>query len=85
MIIDFPRHFTLNIEHNPHKSNYQTIEEYIENLDLKDAITAEDLKKCKEMDSLWHFQWYPDTPIGFHVILAYSLERCLELSKENTL
>lgn len=75
-----PKHHSLSIEHNPHKSSYQTILQYIETWDhLKDCITPEDLVICIERNELWHFQWYPNTPISFELILSYSFERCLEL------
>ncbi len=78
-----PKHHTLSIEHNPHKSGYETVQKYIENWDhLKDSISKEDLAICIEKDELWHFQWYPNTPISFNVVLSYSFERCLELSAE---
>ncbi len=77
-----PKHYTLSIEHNPHKICYETVEKYIDHYEhLQEAISQEDLKICKERDELWQLQWYPDTPIGFHVILSYSLQRCLELSE----
>ncbi len=79
----FPKHHTLSIEHNPHKSSYESIRQYLDTYEhLQGAISAEDLIICIERDELWHFQWYPHTPISFNVILSYSLERCIELANE---
>ena len=79
----FPKHYTLSIEHNPHKSFYETVKRYIDDYEhLKEAITDEDLAICIERDELWSLQWYPITPISSYIIASYSLERCLELSNE---
>ena len=81
--MDFPKHLTMNICKNNHKNYYESIEQYFESFDkFKDDISEEDLKICIDKDELWEFQWYPDTPMGFHKVISYSLERCLKLAKE---
>lgn len=78
-----PKHYTITIEHNPHKSCYNNVQEYIDMWDhFIDCITPEDLKICIQRNELWSVQWYPNTPISFTLILSYSLERCLELCNE---
>ena len=78
-----PKHHILSIEHNPHKSSYETVQQYLDNYDhLKALIIEEDLKICIESNELWQIQWYPFTPISFNVVISYSLERCLELINE---
>lgn len=80
---EFPSHLTLTIEHNNHKNTYSSIQQYLNDNDiLKECILFEDLEICIRLDELWELRWYPSTPIGFHHIISYSLERCLELAKE---
>lgn len=79
-----PKHYILSIEHNPHKSFYQTVEEYIYNFDrFKSCITEEDFVICVDRDELWYIQWYPNTPISFNLVISYSLERCIEIINED--
>lgn len=67
---------SLCLEHNEHKSSYETIEEWAHFLGLEDEEWAapEEREKAIREDSLWMLQWYPDTPIGFYRIAASSLE-----------
>lgn len=78
-----PRHHSCSIEHNPHKAVYYNVLQHIEMCDhYKECVTPEDLAICIEKDEIWHFQWYPRTPISFELVISYSLERCLELARE---
>lgn len=79
--MDFPKHFTMSIEHNPHKNYYQDIKQYLSDHECyKDVINSEDLKICIQNDELWVIHWYPHNPISFYAVLSYSLEKCLELA-----
>lgn len=71
---------SLSLEHNEHKSSYESIEEWTAFLGLSDdewASPGEKEKAIRE-DSLWMLQWYPETPIGFHRIAASSIEAIRE-------
>jgi len=82
----FPEHKgEMFIEHNGHKSNYETVENYIEwrKFDDDDFATPESKKKCIENDSIWVLQWYPNTPVGFNVLVGSSLQEIItNLTKE---
>jgi hypothetical protein len=65
----FPRHLTLTLEHNPHKSVCQPLDEYLANNDVTFETAAERDTALAE-DSLWVLQWYPDTPVGFLAVAA---------------
>lgn len=81
-MIEFPKHHILSINHNEHKSCYQTVGMYLDDNEMyKDCITPDDLKICIERNELWELRWYPITPISFYHICSYSLERCLEIAK----
>ena len=67
----FPRHLTLTLEHNPHKSVHQPLAEYLADHehDVQFETPAERDRALAE-DSLWVLQWYPDTPVGFLTVAA---------------
>lgn len=70
----------LSIEHNGHKSNYETVENYIEwrKFDDEDFANSNSRKKCIETDSIWVLQYYPNTPVGFNVIVGSSLSDIID-------
>ena len=79
MNIKFPAHkCTLYLEHNPNKNVYESVEEYL--INNEDYIGKNNLKvqECIESNELWVLHWYPETPIGFHVVIGKSLNSCLE-------
>ena len=73
------KHKPLNlyIEYNDHKSSYETVEEYIEERDIKDEEII-DKEECIKKDTLYSLQVYPKTPIGFYKIYASSIEKAVE-------
>lgn len=73
----------LTIEHNGHKSNYESVEQYIawRKFDNEDFANGETRKKCIETDSIWVLQWYPNTPVGFNVLVGSTLNEILTTIK----
>lgn len=82
-ILELPEHEgELSITHNGHKSNYETVENYLEWLKADDEdISPEERKKAIETKELWECQWYPNTPVGFNKVYASSLEKLQEILK----
>jgi hypothetical protein len=76
-----PRHIHLSIEHQPHAVNYQTVEEWLAR-DFGGDIAEADRAQMIATGEVWVIQWYPDTPVGFCVVAAATLERALELANE---
>jgi len=76
---DFPKHLTLLIEHNPHKNYYQTSKEWFYDYHCCEQA---DKDEFSEIDDFWKMQWYPNTPIGFHVVFGRTLEECLEKARK---
>ncbi len=73
------RHVSLTLTHNDHKGSYETVEEHLLNADEDDCwVSDEQRTKAIATDSVWRLQWYPDTPVGFCVLLAADLEVLLE-------
>ena len=58
------KHKPLNlyIEYNDHKTSYETVEEYIEERDIKDEEII-DKEECIKNDTIYSLQIYPSTPI----------------------
>lgn len=84
-IKSLPEHqASLTIEHNEHKTCYQTVAELIANnygmdyCDLQDWVSSEEMAKSIETNELWTIQWYPNTPVGFHIKHASTLEALIE-------
>lgn len=83
IVMNLPRHnASLTISHNQHKDYYKTVAEKLAGLKHIgiDWISEEDKRVAIETDELWEMQWYPNTPIGFHLCMASSLEILLELA-----
>ena len=82
--LKFPKHDAgLHLEHNPHKNVYETIEEY-EHQNEDCWVSQEEKKKAIETNDYWRLQWYPDTPVGFYVLMAHNLEALLEAASKDT-
>ena len=81
----FPKHVAaLHIDHNDHKTSYESVTDYIEFLKLSasDFLSHEDMQKCISSDNIWKIQWYPNTPIGFYIACGSTLENALAKAKE---
>lgn len=76
-----PRHEAgLSLTHNEHKNYHYTAQQEIEsNPDYYDdeSFPSGEREKCIAANELWTLQWYPDTPVGFNVIHASTLEAIL--------
>lgn len=75
-----PHKCGLYLEHNAHKDVYYTVEQYC---NPDDFVSMEEWDKAVREDSVWTLQWYPATPVGFHLIAASSLEAIQQALKEN--
>ena len=76
--LQFPDHaVSLHLTHNEHKSYYQSVEQAIadENHGYTDDcwVSDEEKQKAIETNDCWILQWYPDTPVGFHILAAHDL------------
>lgn len=78
-IFNISPHISLSIEHNPHKLNYEKIDEYFRSLQLNitDHLSPDEYERCLLSDEIWMIQWYPDTPISFHWVFAPTFQECL--------
>lgn len=85
-MIEFPTHAaSMSLEHNHHKSGYQTVEEYLKspaNEDLFDWESPEHKQRAIDTNEIWVLQWYPITPIGFNCVAAPTLGECLSFARK---
>jgi len=78
--------FGLFLEHNPHHVYHDTIEEYVENIQLQeiwDLISLEEKASMLARDELWVLQWYPETTVGYNIVIGSTLERVIEAAHDN--
>lgn len=81
--IEWSRHkASLRLSHNEHKANYQTVQQAIDDKDhgYEDDcwVSLEQRQKAIDTNDCWSLQWYPDTPVGFHILSAADLDVLLE-------
>lgn len=73
---------SLSIEHNGHKTCYESLSEYIER---QEADWGEDEDSAKSAallaDEIWEIWWCPDTPVGSCLVASATLAGCVELAK----
>ena len=74
----------LNIYHNEHKGSYETVEQWIKNVDLNvdDFVSYDEMMECIKNNDMWNIHWYPDTPVGFYSIYGSSFESVLNKALE---
>lgn len=77
----FPAHkCALSLTHNDHRNVYETLTDYIANRDLAgDFVCAEAMQRAIDTDEIWELQWYPETPIGSHLVAAPTLAEVLSM------
>ena len=79
----FPKHVTLHITHNQHKSYYLSLADYIEQDGERFDFKDDDAKaRAIAADELWEIQWYPNTPVGFCCVAAPTLDEALALANQ---
>ena len=68
----------LYLEHNRHKDIYEDIAIAVSEIEDDTWVSLKEKQKALDTGELWTLQWYPDTPVGFCMIAAASLEKLLE-------
>ena len=75
----FPKNVGMQLEHNPHKLVYMSVEDYLQDEGLSD-VDEEVFEDMIHADEIWILQWYPDTPVGFYTAIGVTLEGVLEIA-----
>ena len=74
------------LEHNPQKDVHETVKQHDAARGMGgivgDWVSEQERLKAIESDELWSVQWYPQTPIGFNALAAYSLGALLKAVSE---
>jgi hypothetical protein len=70
-----------SLEYNPHKGDYETAKQYIEESERTEGfprqsnwVSPEQRQKAVDTDTMWYIQCYPTTPIGFWCYAAADLD-----------
>lgn len=71
---------TVNEHRDYYQSAEQSIKEYEENHDEKIEVEDEIRQMMIKTDTIIRCQFYPHTPVGFHEIWHYDLNKCLQES-----
>lgn len=80
--MNLPKHACgLYLTHNEHRNYYESAVEWVGNRDAQ-FKNEESKERAIATDSVWVLQWYPDTPVGFHMIAAPTLEEVLAWAAE---
>lgn len=74
----------LSIAHNEHRSSYCDAETWLRELEIEPQELArpDEIQRMIQADSIWHVQWYPDTPNGFYRRFAADLASALPTPEE---
>jgi hypothetical protein len=68
---------------NGHRDYYQTVEQYLaDDMPGCSDVSPETRQRMIETDTTVHLQWYPNTPIGFNVVVAATLEDALRMAED---
>lgn len=82
--MNLPKHINLTIEHQPHATCYQSAAQWLETVDVFDAVDIEPADRAEMLRTgeIWEISWHPNTPVGSHSVAAATLERALELAND---
>lgn len=81
-MINFPKHISLTLHHNPHTGYYETAEEYLSRPFEQEIKCEEHYDRMIDTNEIWELFWHPDTPIGSFSYVAPTLEELLVFSNE---
>lgn len=70
---------SIHLTFNEHEGYYDSPGE---RTDEDTWVSAEEKHKAITTNSVWTLQWYPDTPVGFYVLTASSLEAVLAAAEK---
>lgn len=73
------------ITYNGHKSCYESVEDYVAgwgNRDKREYIPDDVFEEMVRRDTVIELQYYPNTPVGFNLILHYDLEKAVDMALE---
>lgn len=76
----------LMLEHNEHLVHYETLEQYLAQLDLAPNEWAApcERERCLAAGSIWVLWWYPHTPVGVCRLAGATLATVLTAAARST-
>jgi hypothetical protein len=78
-LINRQGHASLSVHFNECAASYMSAEEYEERNGIHEDewVSTDERRRAFETNSVWEIQWYPETPVGFYVLKASSLNALL--------
>lgn len=69
-----------SLEINEHKNVYENVEEYLKTslMGFYEEIPKNIYEEIVRTDNLVHLQFYPNTPVGFNIVLHYDLDMAID-------
>jgi hypothetical protein len=80
-----PSHLSLFLTHNQHKVYYEPLAEYIQKFGDEEWVSLDEKAKALETNDLWELCWYPETPVGSHLLCASTLDALMAAVEERFL
>lgn len=76
--IELPAHKGgLFLSHNEHRNYYEPLTSWLKSRGPFDWESGAHRQRAIDTDECWVLQWYPNTPIGFLLVAAPTLDECL--------
>lgn len=75
--LTLPKHLVFHIDHNEPRLNGDTVADDYPKYDNQEWVSGDDYLEAYHNNEMWSAQWYPNTPIGFYVVRAHTLENLL--------
>lgn len=72
--------YSVTLSINEHRDSYCSLEDYLEAINYKEDIKKDVLDKMIELDRMVMLQFYPDTPVGFFVIIHHDINEAIRLA-----
>jgi ribosome-binding factor A len=63
---------------NEHRDNYEKLEQRLADLDRLVDINDLVLSEMIKLDKCVEIQFYPETPIGFHIVYHHDLKKAID-------
>lgn len=82
IIMKLPRHMSLTIEHNPHRTMYESMDRFLQ-VYTPDFADDVDRQKCIESNEIWLMTWRPDTPVGLCSVAASTFDGLMAMVEED--
>lgn len=71
---------SVSVTVNDHKDYYMSVEDYLKDRAESNEVERSIIQKMIELDTVVCIQFYPRTPIGFHIIWHYDIDMAMDIA-----